>query len=57
MDILNSHDKEFLDNYSKSSAECLAIGFCLYIAIKFHNNLTKAKIANELPILHINLLN
>ena len=33
------------------------IGFCLYIAIKFHNSLTEAKIANELPILHLNLLN
>ena len=38
-------------------------GFCLYIAIKFHNNLTKAKIANELiisvqslNILHLNYL-
>ena len=31
------------DNYSKSSAECLVICICLYIAIKFHNNLTEAK--------------
>ena len=35
-------------NYRKSSAERLAIGFCLYIAITFHNNLAEAKIANEL---------
>ena len=40
--------KESSDNYRKSSAECLAIGFCLYIAITFHDGLTEAKIANEL---------
>ena len=38
MDILNSHDKEFFGKYSKSFAECLVIGFCLYIAIKFQSN-------------------
>ena len=50
MEILNSHDKEFFGSllYRKCSAECLVIGFCLYIAITFHNNWTKAKIANEL---------
>ena len=49
MDILKSHDKEFFGyKYRKSSAECLAIGFCLYIATTFHNNLTEAKSANEL---------
>ena len=55
--------KSSSDNYSKSSAECLVIGFCLYIAIKFYN-LTEAKIANELVtsvhslnILQLNLLN
>ena len=36
-------------NYNKSSAECLVIGFCLYIAITFHNNLTEVKITNEYP--------
>ena len=40
--------KSSSDNYSKSSAECLVIGLCLYIAITFHNNLIEAKIANEL---------
>ena len=40
--------KSSSDSYCKSSPECLAIGFCLYIAITFHNNLTEAKIANEL---------
>ena len=43
MNILNS-----TDNYRKSSTECLVIGFCLYMAVTFHNNLTEAKIANEL---------
>ena len=37
-------------NYGKPSVECLVIGFCLYIAITFHNSLTKAKIVNELTI-------
>ena len=39
-----------MDNYRKSSAKCLAIGFCLYIVpvITFHNNSSEAKIANEL---------
>ena len=56
MDILNSMIKSASDNYSKSSVECLVIGgLCLYIAITFHNNLTEAKIANEL-ISHLNLL-
>ena len=56
MNILNS-----TDNYRKSSTECLVIGFCLYTAVTFHNNLTEAKIANELitsaqslNILHVN---
>ena len=40
--------KRSSDNYSKSSPEGLAIGFCRYIPITFHNNLTKAKIVNEL---------
>ena len=40
--------KSSSDNYHKSSAECFAFGFCLYIAITFHINLTKAQIANEL---------
>ena len=40
--------KSSSDNYRKSSAECLAIGFCLYTAITFQNNLTEAKLANEL---------
>ena len=40
--------KSSLDNYCKSSAECLAIGFCLYIAITLHNNSTEAKIVNQL---------
>ena len=37
-------------NFRKSSTECLVIGFCLYIAITFHNkyNLTEAKLANGL---------
>ena len=48
MDILNSMIKSSSENYSKSSVECPVIGLCLYIAIKFHNNLTEAKIANEL---------
>ena len=48
VDKLNSMIKSSSDNYSKSSVECLGIGLCLYIAITFHNNLTKAKIANEL---------
>ena len=63
MDILNSMIKSSSDNYSKSSVECLVIGLCLHIAITFHNNLTEAKIANELitsvqslNILHLNLL-
>ena len=50
-------------NYSKSSAERLVIGLCLYVAITFHNNLIEAKIANELimsvqslNILHLSLL-
>ena len=50
-------------NYSKSSAECLEIGLCLYVAITFHNNLIEAKIANKLimsvqslDILHLSLL-
>ena len=64
MDILNSHDKAVKsssDNYRKSSTECLVIDFFLYITITFHNNLTEAKIANELimsvqslNILHLN---
>ena len=40
--------KSSLDSYRKSCAECLVIGLCLYIAITFHNNLTEAKIVNEL---------
>ena len=32
-------------NYGKPSVECLVIGFCLYIAITFHN-----KIVNELTM-------
>ena len=57
--------KSFSDNYSKSSAERLVFGLCLYIAIKFHNSSTEAeaKIANEfipsvqsLTILHIKYL-
>ena len=40
--------KSSSDNYRKSSAECLAIGFHLHIAITFHNNLTDAKISNEI---------
>ena len=40
--------KSSTDNYHKSSVECLVIGFCLYIAMTFHNKLTKAKIANKL---------
>ena len=48
MDILNSMIKSSSDNYSKSSAECLVIGLCLYVAITFHNNLIEAKIANKL---------
>ena len=40
--------KSSSDNYSKCSVECLVIGLCLYIAITFHNNLTKVKIANEI---------
>ena len=48
MDIQNSMIKSCSDNYSKSSVDCLVIGFCLYIAITFHNNLTEAKIVNEL---------
>ena len=40
--------KSSSDNYRESSAKCLVIGFCLYIDITFHNNLTEAKIANEL---------
>ena len=54
--VLNSSD-----NYRESSTECFVICFCLYIAITFHNNLTDAKIANELTmsiqslnILHLN---
>ena len=47
MDILKLI-KSFSDNYRKSSAECLAIGVYLHIAITFHNNLTDAKIANEI---------
>ena len=49
--------KSSLDNYCKSSAECLAIGFCLYLAITFHNNSTKAKIAIELitPVQSLNI--
>ena len=61
MDILNSTIKSSSDNYSKTSVECIVIGLCLYIAITFHNNLTEAKIANELitsvqslNILHLN---
>ena len=56
--------KSSSDNYSKSFAECLVIILCLYIAITFHNNLTEAKIANELitlgqalDIVYLNLLN
>ena len=50
MDILKSH-------YRKSSTECLAISFCLYIPITFHNNLTEAKIANEsiTPVQSLNI--
>ena len=40
--------KSSSDSYRKSSPECLAIGFCLYIAITFHNNLIEAETANEL---------
>ena len=49
--------KSSLDNYRKSSAECLAIGFCLYLAITFHNNSTEAKIAIELitPVQSLNI--
>ena len=36
--------KSSSNNNSKSSV----IGFCQYIATTFHNNLTEAKIANEL---------
>ena len=56
--------KRSSDNYSKTSAECLVIGLCLYIAITFHDNLTEAKVSNEsiasvqsINILHLNLLN
>ena len=37
-------------NYRKRSVACLVICFCLYIAITFHNSLTKAKIVNELTM-------
>ena len=47
MDILNSMIKSSSDNYSKSSAECLVIGLCLYVAITFHNNLIEAKIVKR----------
>ena len=65
MDILNSHDKEFLVVITGNVAECLVIGFCLYIALTFHiKNLTQLKTANELVtsvhslnILHFNVLN
>ena len=40
--------KSSSDNYGKSSTEFLVIGFSLYIAITFHNNLTEAKMPNEL---------
>lgn len=40
--------KSSTDNNRKSSAECRPIDFCLYIAITFYNNLTEAKIVNEL---------
>ena len=53
--------KSSSDSYRKSYTQCLVMDFCLYIAITFHNNLTGAKIGNELitsvqslNILHLN---
>ena len=43
MDILNSIINSSSDNYRKSSEESLGIGFCPYIAITFHNNLTRSE--------------
>ena len=62
---INRRDTEIkissVDNYCKSSTECLVIGSCLHIVTTFHNNLSETKIANEsimsvqsLIILHLN---